>query len=112
MHTHYDSAMDSAVVAERTGARMVGGTSAVQVDRGARSAVRTDWVVRPRPANRCSRSSCSPDTRLVESRTLSARPLPGRDHRTGRPTAEGIGLQVRRGLVDASYTTGPPTVGC
>jgi L-ascorbate metabolism protein UlaG (beta-lactamase superfamily) len=34
VHTHYDHAMDSAVVAERTGARVVGGTSAVQVGRG------------------------------------------------------------------------------
>ena len=34
VHTHYDHAMDSAVVAERTGARLVGGTSAVQVGRG------------------------------------------------------------------------------
>lgn len=35
VHTHFDHAMDSAVVAERTGARVVGGTSAVQVGRGA-----------------------------------------------------------------------------
>ena len=34
VHTHYDHAMDSAVVAERTGARVVGGTSAAQVGRG------------------------------------------------------------------------------
>ena len=34
VHTHYDHAMDSAVVAERTGARIVGGTSAAQVGRG------------------------------------------------------------------------------
>ena len=34
VHTHYDHAMDSAAVAERTGARMVGGTSAMQVGRG------------------------------------------------------------------------------
>jgi L-ascorbate metabolism protein UlaG (beta-lactamase superfamily) len=34
VHTHFDHAMDSAVVAERTGARLVGGTSAVQVGRG------------------------------------------------------------------------------
>jgi L-ascorbate metabolism protein UlaG (beta-lactamase superfamily) len=34
VHTHYDHAMDSAVVAERTGARVVGGTSAAQVARG------------------------------------------------------------------------------
>src|SRR4029079_3503507 len=35
VHTHFDHAMDSAVVAERPGARVVGGTSAVQVGRGA-----------------------------------------------------------------------------
>jgi L-ascorbate metabolism protein UlaG (beta-lactamase superfamily) len=34
VHTHYDHAMDSAVVAERTGALLVGGTSAAQVGRG------------------------------------------------------------------------------
>src|ERR1700704_571287 len=34
VHTHYDHAMDCAVVAERTNARVVGGTSAVQVGRG------------------------------------------------------------------------------
>jgi L-ascorbate metabolism protein UlaG (beta-lactamase superfamily) len=34
VHTHFDHAMDSAVVAGRTGARVVGGTSAMQVGRG------------------------------------------------------------------------------
>src|SRR5258705_3326953 len=34
VHTHFDHAMDSAVVAERTAARVVGGVSAVQVGRG------------------------------------------------------------------------------
>jgi L-ascorbate metabolism protein UlaG (beta-lactamase superfamily) len=34
VHTHFDHAMDSAVVAERTGACVVGGTSAVQVGLG------------------------------------------------------------------------------
>lgn len=34
VHTHFDHAMDSAVVAERTGAKIVGGTSAAQVGRG------------------------------------------------------------------------------
>ncbi|KUH80028.1 MULTISPECIES: MBL fold metallo-hydrolase [unclassified Mycobacterium] len=34
VHTHYDHAMDSAVVAERTGASIVGGKSAAQVGRG------------------------------------------------------------------------------
>jgi L-ascorbate metabolism protein UlaG (beta-lactamase superfamily) len=35
VHTHFDHAMDSGVVAERTGARLVGGRSAMQVGRGA-----------------------------------------------------------------------------
>jgi L-ascorbate metabolism protein UlaG (beta-lactamase superfamily) len=34
VHTHYDHAMDSAVVAERTGARLVGGESAAHIGRG------------------------------------------------------------------------------
>jgi L-ascorbate metabolism protein UlaG (beta-lactamase superfamily) len=34
VHTHFDHAMDSAVVAERTGAKVVGGSSAAQVGRG------------------------------------------------------------------------------
>ena len=34
VHTHYDHAMDTAVVAERTGAKVVGGASAAQVGRG------------------------------------------------------------------------------
>ncbi|MGE2727696.1 MBL fold metallo-hydrolase [Mycolicibacterium pulveris] len=36
VHTHYDHAMDSAVVAERTDARLVGGTSTAHVGRGGR----------------------------------------------------------------------------
>ena len=35
VHTHFDHAMDSAVVAARTGARLVGGTSAAHIGRGA-----------------------------------------------------------------------------
>ncbi len=34
VHTHFDHAMDSALVAERTGARLVGGESAANVGRG------------------------------------------------------------------------------
>ncbi|HTY29466.1 MAG TPA: MBL fold metallo-hydrolase, partial [Mycobacterium sp.] len=36
VHTHYDHALDSAVVARRTGARVVGGESAANVARGQR----------------------------------------------------------------------------
>jgi L-ascorbate metabolism protein UlaG (beta-lactamase superfamily) len=35
VHTHFDHAMDSAVVADRTGAALVGGTSAANIGRGA-----------------------------------------------------------------------------
>ncbi|TPG31155.1 MBL fold metallo-hydrolase [Mycolicibacterium hodleri] len=35
VHTHFDHAMDSAVVAQRTGAMLVGGTSAAHLGRGA-----------------------------------------------------------------------------
>ncbi|WP_203046340.1 MBL fold metallo-hydrolase [Pimelobacter simplex] len=35
VHTHFDHAMDSAVVARRTGARLLGGTSVAQIGRGA-----------------------------------------------------------------------------
>lgn len=34
VHTHYDHAMDSALVAARTGARMIGGASAANIARG------------------------------------------------------------------------------
>ena len=34
VHTHYDHALDSAVVAQRTGARLVGGESAANIGRG------------------------------------------------------------------------------
>lgn len=36
VHTHYDHAMDSAVVAARTGARLIGGESAANIARGYR----------------------------------------------------------------------------
>ena len=35
VHTHFDHAMDSGVVAARTGARLIGGTSAAHIARGA-----------------------------------------------------------------------------
>ena len=46
------------------------------------------------------------DVTLVEVAPLPARPLSRRDHRTGRATREGVGIQVRRGVVDARCTTG------
>ena len=50
VHTHYDHAMDSAVVAERTGARMVGERRRCR-SAGGTVCPRTAWSS-PRPANR------------------------------------------------------------
>lgn len=49
VHTHYDHAMDSAVVAERTGATLVGGQSAAQIGRGHR--LPADRVVAATPGS-------------------------------------------------------------
>jgi L-ascorbate metabolism protein UlaG (beta-lactamase superfamily) len=43
VHTHYDHALDSAVVAQRTGASLVGGRSAVNIARGQR--LPTDAII-------------------------------------------------------------------
>ena len=50
VHTHIDHAMDSAVVAERTGARLVGGESAANVGRGHGLAEDRLVVATPGPA--------------------------------------------------------------
>ncbi len=50
MHTHFDHTMDSGVVAERTGARVVGGVSAVQVGLGAGLPANRAVAVTPREA--------------------------------------------------------------
>jgi len=47
VHTHFDHAMDSAVVAERTGAVLVGGRSAAKVGAGAGLAAKRTHVVTP-----------------------------------------------------------------
>jgi L-ascorbate metabolism protein UlaG (beta-lactamase superfamily) len=47
VHTHFDHAMDSAVVAARTGAKLVGGTSTAQVGRG--QGLAEDRLVTARP---------------------------------------------------------------
>jgi L-ascorbate metabolism protein UlaG (beta-lactamase superfamily) len=49
VHTHFDHAMDSAVVAARTGAKLVGGTSTAQVGRG--QGLAEDRLVTARPGN-------------------------------------------------------------
>ncbi|BBY57973.1 MBL fold metallo-hydrolase [Mycolicibacterium sarraceniae] len=43
VHTHFDHAMDSALVAERTGARLIGGESAANIARG--HGLSTDQIV-------------------------------------------------------------------
>lgn len=47
VHSHYDHALDSAVVAQRTGARLVGGTSTANIGRGAGLAEDRITVVEP-----------------------------------------------------------------
>ena len=47
VHTHFDHAMDSAVVAERTGAVLVGGRSTANVGAGAGLAAERTHVVTP-----------------------------------------------------------------
>ena len=97
VHTHFDHAMDSAVVAQRTGARIVGGESAAQVGIGGGLAAgprrrRNPW--RGRHPRRLRGHT-------GRGGTLSAGPFSGCDHRACHPAGEDIGLQVWRGLVDA-----------
>ena len=73
VHTHYDHAMDSAVVAERTGARVVGGTSAAQVGRGHRLA--EDRIVVATPGEPVALGAY--DVTLVESEHCPPDRFPG-----------------------------------
>ncbi len=73
VHTHFDHAMDSAVVAERTGARVVGGTSAAQVGRGHRLA--EDRIVVATPGELLTLGAY--DVTLIESEHCPPDRFPG-----------------------------------
>ena len=97
VHTHFDHAMDSAAVAERTGARVVGGTSAVQVGRGAGlSGDRLTVVTAGEPI-----TLGAYDITLIEGEHCPPDRFPGVITRTRRPAGEGLCVQVRGGVVDA-----------
>jgi L-ascorbate metabolism protein UlaG (beta-lactamase superfamily) len=73
VHTHYDHAMDTAVVAERTGAKVVGGTSAAQVGRG--HGLAEDRLVVVTPGE--TRSLGVYDITLIEARHCPPDRFPG-----------------------------------
>jgi L-ascorbate metabolism protein UlaG (beta-lactamase superfamily) len=73
VHTHYDHAMDSAVVAERTGAQLVGGASAVQVGRG--HGLTEDRLVAVTPGEPISLGAY--DITLIEARHCPPDRFPG-----------------------------------
>ena len=104
VHTHYDHAMDSAAVAERTGARLVGGESAAQVGIG--GGLSEDRMVVATPGEPITLGAY--DVTLVESEHCPPDRFPGVIDRARRTTGEDVGLQVRRGVVDAGA---PPVVG-
>ena len=104
VHTHFDHAMDSAVVAERTGARVVGGTSAAQVGRGAD--LPDDRLVVVTPGEPITLGAY--DVTLIEAEHCPPDRFPGVITGPVVPPVKVIGVQVRRGVVDAGA---PPAVG-
>ena len=91
VHTHYDHAMDSAAVAERTGARLVGGESAAQVGIGGGLADDRIVVATPGEPDHARRLR----RHVGGVGTLSAGPVSGCDHRARRTAGQDVGLQVR-----------------
>lgn len=73
VHTHFDHAMDSAVVAERTGARLVGGTSTAQV--GAGGGLEPDRIVTVTPGEAVTLGAY--DVTLFESEHCPPDRFPG-----------------------------------
>jgi L-ascorbate metabolism protein UlaG (beta-lactamase superfamily) len=73
VHTHFDHAMDSAVVAQRTGARLVGGSSAAQV--GVGGGLQEDQVVVATPGRPITLGAY--DVTLVEAEHCPPDRFPG-----------------------------------
>ncbi|BBX29066.1 MBL fold metallo-hydrolase [Mycolicibacterium alvei] len=73
VHTHFDHTMDSAVVAERTGARLVGGTSTAQV--GAGGGLAPDRIVTVTPGEAITLGAY--DVTLFESEHCPPDRFPG-----------------------------------
>ncbi len=81
VHTHFDHAMDSGAVAARTGARLLGGTSAAQIGRGAHLD-RVDVVTPGEPV-----AAGSFDVTLIEGHHCPPDRFPGEITAPVRPPA-------------------------
>ena len=97
VHSHFDHALDSAVVAQRTGAVLVGGESTANVGRGGGLPPERIRVATPGEAMTFGSFRLT----LVESHHCPPDRFPGVIDRAGGAAGEGGRLQVRRGLVDA-----------
>ena len=97
VHSHFDHVLDSAVVAERTGAMLVGGESTANVGRG--HGLPDDRIVLAVPGEPLPFGAF--DVTLIESHHCPPDRFPGHHHRTRAAAGEGLGLPVRRGMVDA-----------
>ncbi len=97
VHTHYDHAMDSALVAARTGARLVGGESAANIGRG--HGLSDDQIVVAASGDELSLGAVHRDPHRIAP--LPAGPLPPRlDHRPpGGAAGESLGVSLRRSVV-------------
>ena len=91
VHSHYDHVLDSAAVAQRTGAVLAGGTSTANVGRGAGLPEDRIRVVEPGADPRVRR--LHPD--LPGIGPLPARPLPRRHSRAGRAAGPDLAVPVR-----------------
>ena len=107
VHTHFDHAMDSAVVAERTGARVVGGTSAAR-SAGTRPARRSPRRRHPGRTDNAWRLRSHADRGATTARPTGFRGLsPGRSSRRSRSLRTSAARRGRRWC-----TTGRRTGGC
>ena len=104
VHTHIDHVLDSALVADRTGAQLVGGESAANVGRGYGL-----------PEDRLVVAACGEpialgayDVTLVESHHCPPDRFPGVINAPLIPPVQGVGVPLRGVVVDAGA---PPAVG-
>ena len=91
VHTHFDHAMDSAVVAARTGATVVGGGSAANVARG--GGLGEDRIQVVADGEQATYGAFTLD--FVDLGALPARPLPRHHRRAGRGAGQGGGVPLR-----------------
>ena len=95
VHTHFDHALDSALVADRTGAPLLGGESAANIGRGYGLDEQRLVIAESGASIRLGDF----DITLIESHHSPPDRFPGHDHRAGGAAGESSGLPVRRGLV-------------